>query len=204
MKLLVTAFEPFGSHPNNPSMALVAALAEQELGPWQPQTAVLPVSFKRAPRMLSALLKRHQPDRVIAFGLAASRKVLSLERVALNWCDAAIADNDGARPRACALKKRAPAAYFSTLPIDPWLASLDHLGLPSEISLSAGSYLCNAVFFELMHAVQGKPIEAGFIHVPPAECLAPRLIAQRLAQLLTKGNKLPVRKTTSTRPAKTD
>ena len=120
MKVLVTGFAPFGGDTINPSYEAVRRLPARLVsrgGMLDVVTAELPTSFARAPRKLQALIARVQPEIVLCVGLAAERAAICVERIAVNFCDARIADNDGAQPRDKPVVARAPAAYFSTLPV---------------------------------------------------------------------------------------
>ena len=167
MNILITGFEPFDDHSLNPSQLLVDNLPGQykEIVLIK---SILPVHHTQAPEKLLALLNSHQPDAVLAFGLAAGRAKVSLERVAINLMDYTIADNAGVTISNQPVDSNGPAAYFSTLPLDQLLPTLNAAGIPTEISLSAGAYLCNQVFYTIMHAIalQNTPIPAGFIHLP--------------------------------------
>ncbi len=167
MKSLVTGFAPFGGDAINPSYEAVRRLPAR-VGNVDVVTAELPTSFARAPRVLRGLIVREQPDIVLCVGLAADRMAISVERVAVNLCDARIADNDGSRPRNKSVIARAPAAYFSTLPVVEAVAGLTRVGIRAELSLSAGAFVCNHVFYGLMHAAaKNRRIRsAGFVHVP--------------------------------------
>ena len=160
MKVLVTGFAPFGGDTINPSYAAVRRLPARIVlrgGVLDVVTAELPTSFARAPRKLRALIARVQPEIVLCVGLAAERAAICVERIAVNLCDARIADNDGAQPRDTPVVARAPAAYFSTLPVTAIVRALVEGGLRAEQSLSAGAFVCNHVFYGLMHllATQG-------------------------------------------------
>lgn len=168
--LLVTAFGPFGDHADNPSAQAVERLAEQ----WVPPlgtclvTAVLPVSFARATAQLASLIGERRPAVVLSVGLAAGRGWIGLERVAVNLVDARIPDVDDAQPVDEPVLPGEPLARLTTLPVKASLAALRTAGLPAELSLSAGTYVCNAVMYAgLSHAGDGVP--AGFVHVPPAD-----------------------------------
>lgn len=167
MKALVTGFAPFAGDAINPSYEAVRRLPVR-IGTLNVVTAELPTSFARAPRRLRALIAREQPDIVLCVGLAADRAAISIERVAVNLCDARIADNDGVQPRDKPVITRAPAAYFSSLPVVKIASTLNSAGLPAELSLSAGTFVCNHVFFCLMHAAMNavRLKRAGFVHVP--------------------------------------
>ena len=115
MRALVTGFNAFGGDSINPSFEAVRRLPAR-IGKLDVVTAELPTSFARASRKLRALIARVQPDIVLGVGLAADRPAISVERIAVNLCDARIADNDGVQPREKPVIARAPDAYFSTLP----------------------------------------------------------------------------------------
>lgn len=167
MNILLTGFEPFGEHQINPSQLLIEALPNQYAGITL-RKVILPVDHTRAPLELVHLLEEETPDSIVAFGLAAGRAKISLERVALNLMDFANPDNAGVTIKNQPIDENGPAAYFSTLPLLPMLSGLNKAGIPAELSLSAGAYLCNQVFYALMHtlASQNLSVPAGFIHLP--------------------------------------
>lgn len=169
-KVLVTGFEPFGGDPINPSLEVL-----RELEGWAPRdgvqvvTQVLPTAFGQSFDVLTDAMRREQPIVVIALGLAASRTAISIERVAINVDDARIPDNAGAQPIDQPAVPGAPAAYFSTLPIKAIVEAIRAQGIAAEVSQTAGTFVCNHVFYRLAHRVQSMrlPVRAGFIHVPP-------------------------------------
>ena len=167
MKILLTGFEPFGGYPINPSQLLIQALPDQYLG-MRLVKHVLPVHHQQGPQNILELLRSHQPDAVIAFGLASGRAQISLERVALNLLDFSIADNAGVIVENQPIVPGGPTAYFSTLPLPAMQAALTSDGISSELSLSAGAYLCNQVFYTLMHEIASQDLstQAGFVHLP--------------------------------------
>jgi pyroglutamyl-peptidase len=128
----------------------------------------LPTEFAQSLSTLDALIDHHDPVLVLALGLAGGRAGISLERVAINLIDARIADNAGDQPVDIPVVGNAPNAYFSTLPIKAMLARLKQAEIPAVISHSAGTFVCNQVFFGLAHrlAVRQPGIRGGFIHVP--------------------------------------
>ena len=163
MKILVTGFEPFGGESVNPSSVVLPLLQLQFP---QLATRVLPVEFGRSWTVLQAELERHTPDSVLCLGEAGGRGKISLEHVALNWADARIPDHAGAQPRDLKLLEHGPNALFSTLPIRTLESHLKTLELPVEISYSAGTYVCNALFYALMNSLEGTEVQAGFVHLP--------------------------------------
>lgn len=168
MKILITGFEPFGGHSINPSQKLVEQLPDTFFEDTEIVKAVLPVDKDRAPEILLAKIKSHHPDSVVAFGLASERTKISLERVALNLMDFRIPDNKGRTVLDQPVVDGGPTAYFTTLPIHSIAEALKAAEIPVEFSLTAGTYLCNQVFYRLMHAVAEERLTtlAGFIHLP--------------------------------------
>jgi pyroglutamyl-peptidase len=168
--VLVTGFEPFGDHAVNPSHDVI-----RRLEGWRAdvQGVVLPVEFGRCVERLDEALQRLKPDTVIALGVGPTRTDLSIERIAINLDDARIPDNAGRQPLDTPVLPGAPAAYFSTLPVKAIVAALCEAGLPASLSLTAGSYVCNHLFFALAHRVASAagPRRAGFIHLPSAATL---------------------------------
>lgn len=167
--LLLTGFEAFDGRALNASWEAVRALEGERIGAHVLRVARLPCRFGSAIEQLQQALDRHRPALVLCVGEALNRQAFSLERVAINWIDARIPDNDGCQPIDQAVRDGAPAAYFSRLPIKAMAQALRAAGLPAEISYSAGSYVCNQVFFGLMHALRRRRAPAGFLHVPGLE-----------------------------------
>lgn len=167
--VLLTGFDPFGGDAVNPSWLAVERLRGEILAGHRIETAQLPTAFERAPRALRAAIRRHRPALVLCIGQAGGRSAISFERVAINVIDARIPDNDGAQPVDAPVAKGGPAAYFSTLPIKSLRAALLAVGVPAEISQTAGTFVCNQVFYALMHALTRMPAphpRGGFVHVP--------------------------------------
>jgi pyroglutamyl-peptidase len=117
---------------------------------------------------LSALIEEIQPCIVLNVGQAGGRTAISLERVALNLIDARIADNAGNQPIEQAIIAGGATAYFSNLPLKSIQHELNQHGIPAAISYSAGTYVCNYIFYQLMNYIHTHPrkMRGGFIHIP--------------------------------------
>lgn len=182
--VLITGFEPFDQDPLNPSWEVARALQG-----WQPaspggactvQAVQLPCVFGAAIEHLQQALAQWQPTLVICLGLASGRSEITPERIAINVDDARIPDNAGQQPVDVAVQPGGPAAYFSTLPIKAMVRDLRAQGIAAAVSNTAGTFVCNHVFYALMHqlALQAAaPLGAvvargGFIHVPALPELA--------------------------------
>lgn len=163
--VLLTGFEPFGGDVANPSGAAVGMVAERWSGPEVLITAVLPVTFAGAAERLRALIAEHRPDVVIATGLAGGRAAIGVERVAVNLIDARIPDNAGEQPVDVPSVPGAPSAHFATLPVKAIAQRISAAGIPAEVSYSAGTFVCNHVFFTALETTASRT-RAGFVHVP--------------------------------------
>ena len=174
VKALVTGFEPFGGETVNASLEAVRRLPPR-IGGLEIETATLPTSFARAHAALEAAIARTRPDIVLCIGQAGDRAALCVERVAVNVQDAEIADNDGAIPIDAPVVAGGPAAYLATLPARAAITALHAEKLPAQLSMSAGTFVCNHVFYGLMHlaAARGHHFRAGFLHVPRLPLQAP-------------------------------
>lgn len=174
--VLLTGFEPFGGDTANPSGEAVHRVASRWEGPELLVTAVLPVTFTGAAARLRGLLAEHQPDVVIAAGLAGGRAVIGVERVAVNLIDARVPDNDGEQPIDEPSVPGAPPARFATLPVKEIARRIATAGIPAEVSYSAGTFVCNHVFFTALEAA-ASGTRAGFVHVPWSAEHAPPSLA---------------------------
>lgn len=168
--VLVTGFDAFGGETLNPSSLAVRALHGKRIAGHRVVAAELPTVFGASVATLRKLVHTHRPVLVVCVGQAGGRTALSLERVAINMDDARIPDNAGAQPVDAPVLPSAPAAYFSTLPIKAMLLALQRAGVAAEVSQTAGTFVCNHVFFGLMHLLATgrglRGVRGGFVHVP--------------------------------------
>ncbi|MGI5527039.1 pyroglutamyl-peptidase I [Streptomyces syringium] len=169
-RVLLTGFEPFGGESLNPSWQAVRAVAVDPPQGIDVHAAQLPCAFGDAIDALYDAVRETEPDLVICVGQAGGRPHLTVERVAVNLDDAVIPDNLGARPVDEPVVPGGPAAYFATLPVKACVAAVRDAGLPAAVSQTAGTYVCNHVFYALMHlaATERPGLRGGFVHVPYA------------------------------------
>jgi pyroglutamyl-peptidase len=167
-KLLITAFEPLGGEQINPSLEAVRQIDKIHFSNVSVQTAELPVDRYRAVDTALELLRVNRPDLVIMLGEAGGRFKINPERVAINVDDFRIPDNAGNQPRDEPIIEGGPAAYFSTLPIRAIADRINKANIPAAVSNTAGAYLCNRLFYSVMHAINVGRLDAkaGFIHLP--------------------------------------
>lgn len=171
--VLVTGFEPFGPDAANPSGDAVRLVASRWRRPENLVTAILPVAFRGSVEFLHRLIAQHDPHVVIATGLAGGRSRVSIERVGINLIDARIPDNDGEQPLDAPSLPGGPAGVFTSLPVKAIVRDIAAAGIPVELSLTAGTYVCNHVLVHAATWAQAAGARAGFIHVPWATGQAP-------------------------------
>jgi pyroglutamyl-peptidase len=188
MRVLVTGFDPFAGEKLNASLEAVRLLPAR-VGALEIATAELPTSYRRSLPVLEAAIARARPEIVLCVGQAGERAALCVERVAVNLQDARIPDNDGAQPVDTPVVAGGPAAYLATLPVRAAVAALRAEELPAELSMSAGTFVCNHVFFGLMHlaVARRQPFLGGFLHVPALPQQAPAGAPSMAAQDIARG-----------------
>ncbi len=165
--ILLTGFEPFAEHTANPSEQIVQALDGQMIGDCRIRGRVLPVVFGEAGDILVQAIEDLNPELVICLGLAADREGITVERLAVNLDDARIPDNKGTQPDDQEIIVGGETVYWSTLPVKEIVNALNKEGINASLSMSAGNFVCNHVFYRLMACLNDRPeIRGGFIHLP--------------------------------------
>jgi pyroglutamyl-peptidase len=167
-KVLLTGFDPFGTATSNPSGEIVKQISGNNI-----VTAILPVAYTQSGERLLALIAEHNPDVVVCLGQAEGRIQISPEKVAINLDDARLADNKGVLRNDVKILEDGPDAYFSTLPIKKIVEAIKDAGVPATVSLSAGAFLCNHVFYVAQNKFAGTHVRSGFVHVPLMDSQAP-------------------------------
>ena len=160
-KVLLTGFEPFGNSSLNPSGEIVKAIKAENI-----VSSVLPVVFGQSAQLLKDLVDHHKPDVVLCLGQAEGRHAMTPERIAINIDDARMADNSGVLISERAIIEGGPDAYFSTLPVKAMVEAMKAAGVPAAVSYSAGTFVCNHIFYSLQHHLKGSAVKSGFMHVP--------------------------------------
>lgn len=168
LTVLVTGFEPFGGSGDNPSLRVVQALAAEPPACVHLRTATLPVTYAAAGPALQSAIARHRPDVLLATGLAGGRAEICVERVALNVDDARMPDNAGELRIDQPVVPGGPAAYFAGVPIKAMVAAMRGAGVPARVSQTAGTFLCNHIFYLGSHlaATTHRGLSVGFLHLP--------------------------------------
>jgi pyroglutamyl-peptidase len=169
MKVMVTAFDPFGGEKRNPAQDAVRKLPGEISGAKVIRVEI-PTVFRTSTGILEDAMRRERPDAVLCVGQAGGSAAVRMERVAVNLKDARIPDNEGNQPEDLPVKAGGPSAYFSLLPVKAMAEAVRKLGLPAEVSYSAGTFVCNHLMYGLLHMIgieeAFRDVVGGFLHVP--------------------------------------
>ena len=170
MKILVTGFEPFGNETYNPSMEVLKNLPEK-IKEADIVKAVLPVVKDESLEKMKQMIEAEMPDAILSLGVAGGRNAVTPERTAVNINDFRIPDNGGFQPEDEPIFKDGPDAYFSTLPYRSMIEAIKEKGIPVSLSESAGTFVCNHVFYGTRYYCQRNHphVLSGFMHIPYAK-----------------------------------
>lgn len=162
MNWLISAFEPFGGASTNSSLQLLKELEARNQNPRLKFHAPVPVTFSGAwPDLARKIATIPNLQGVLALGQAETRSKICLEYLSLNRIDARIPDNSGKLPPLSHIKQ-GPDVLWSNIPWDGF-----QLTAKTERSYSAGTFVCNALMFELQEWANANGKMAGFVHIPP-------------------------------------
>ena len=165
--VLLAGFEPFHGERRNPSLEVARVLDGELIGMFRVMALELPVVYGRATRRVAGAIARVRPAAVLGLGQAGGRSVITLERIAVNLADGPHPDNAGRRRVDLPVVRGGPDAYFARLPLRVILGALARRRIPAALSLSAGSFMCNAVMYTALHELRRRPtVPCGFIHLP--------------------------------------
>ena len=190
MKILLTSFEPFGGHRTNASFEAMSLIPEK-FGNITIDKKLLPVEFERATTGVRSFITHGGYDYAVSLGLAAGRKAITPERIAVNVMDSRAPDNSGYMPDDVPVVEGGPDGYFSMLPVKEMIYAIKHAGAPAAISDSAGTYVCNAVMYAAIDAAKKTGVtKAGFIHLPPEDVVSPETAAEAIVACFLSFNDL--------------
>ncbi|EKO3799325.1 pyroglutamyl-peptidase I [Vibrio harveyi] len=165
-KVLITGFEPFGGESINPALEAVKRLNGRKLDGGEVVMCQVPVTRYESIEAVIESIELHQPDIVITVGQAAGRTAITPERVAINVDDFRIPDNGGHQPIDEPVIPGGPDAYFTTLPIKAITRALQQENIPCQVSNTAGTFVCNHLFYGVQHYLRDKSVRHGFVHIP--------------------------------------
>jgi len=162
MRILLTAFDPFGGEAVNPAEL---AVEKVQYSSHTLRKLTVPTEYARCEAVLAAALDEFAPEILLMVGQAGGRAAVTPERVAINVDDSAAADNAGEVRQNRPISRDGAAAHFTTLPLHRIVDAVKAAGIPAAISNSAGTFVCNHLMYTALARVK-PPAIAGFVHVP--------------------------------------
>ncbi|PQJ89264.1 pyroglutamyl-peptidase I [Aliivibrio sifiae] len=165
-KILITGFEPFGDDKINPALEAVRLIAGRKLNGGEISICQVPVVRYKSIETVKKAIEELQPYAVITVGQASGRAAITPERIAINVDDFRIPDNDGIQVIDEPVVEGGPDAYFTTLPIKAMVSEIQQKGIPAQVSNTAGTFVCNHLFYGIQHYLKDTNIRHGFIHIP--------------------------------------
>ena len=162
LKILLTGFDPFGGENINPSYEAVKRI--NNFDNIEIIKSEIPTSFVLGPQKVLNICKLEDPDIIICMGQAGGRKYISLERLAFNYMNARIPDNDKNMPQNTNIYVGGELAYETSFDLNKIM-----LKLPKdkfEISYNAGTFVCNTVYYSILKYAKENNKSALFVHVP--------------------------------------
>lgn len=196
MKVLLTGFDPFGGESINPAWEAVK-LVPNMIDDIEVVKLQIPTVFDKSTEVLVEGIKEHKADIAICVGQAGGRYDVSIERVAINMDDARIKDNEGNQPIDEAIYSDGEAAYFTTLPIKAMVEEAKKAGVPSSVSNTAGTFVCNHIMYSLLYHIDKSSIakKGGFIHVPyiPEQVIGKKNTPFMSLEMIAKGLEASIR-----------
>ena len=180
MKVIVTGFNPFGSHAVNPSQEAVIDLPDFVKIDDDKDVALvklpLPTCCLEAFETLNAKMSEcgGEPFAIVLAGLADSRSKISLERFALNVRYFPIPDNNGHEWDQDSIFPQGPDALRTRVKLRDLAQRLENCGFSVETSNHAGTYVCNETYYRALFCWQNSPNCRGiiFVHLPPYSAYA--------------------------------
>jgi pyroglutamyl-peptidase len=172
MKILVSGFEPYGEMSVNPTQTLVWEAREFDLEGIEIHSVVLPVNYDECVEKITEEINHVSPDVVVSCGIYPGRAAITPERVGLNVKDTMaedlLADKRGKKPVDEPINAEGPDALFSGLPYRRINENLLAAGIPSYVSNTAGTYICNNTMYGILDHIRRNqlPTIAGFVHFP--------------------------------------
>lgn len=163
--LIITGFDPFGGEQVNPSWEAVCRLPDTVNG-YRLTRLEIPTRFAAAAETVLAAAEADRPDVILCVGQAGGRSAITPERIAVNLADARIPDNDGFQPLEQPIDPEGPDGIFATVPVSAMVQTIRQAGIPAQVSLSAGTFVCNDTLYRLLRRFAGTDTRVGFLHVP--------------------------------------
>ncbi len=170
-RVLLTGFGPFPGAAENSSAWLVEELAGKRqssgLG-CDLHAEVLPTEWDEVARLGPGLVQHHRPRLTLHLGLHKRARGFRIERSAHNLIDLR-EDARGAVLNRRTILDRSDGRLDTEVPATQLARHLRTHDLPAVASRSAGTYLCNYLYYLSLHWARGQngACDVCFVHLPP-------------------------------------
>lgn len=171
-KVLLFGFGPFASYPENPTEIILKKIGKTGIKGTIIHTKILPVAYGEAEKIIVNEINKKNPDLILGTGLAPGRSRISIEKIAINYRFSETPDNRGMKKTGEKIDEKSPDGIFATINVEKLVDLLNEKGIPAEISISAGAYICNETMFLILREANKSGKKAGFIHFPCHYALA--------------------------------
>ncbi|QGA53901.1 pyroglutamyl-peptidase I [Sulfolobus sp. E5-1-F] len=175
MTVLLFGFEPFLDYMENPSQLIVETLNGNVILNEEVKGVILPVEYDKIEDIIVTKIREIRPILTLGIGLAPGRAKITPEKIAINYRYSREGDNAGKKYRGERIDPLGQDGIFTNLPVEDLVDYLNQNGIPAELSLSAGSYLCNNAMYIIIREARKYNSLGGFIHVPLHESYAAKL-----------------------------
>ncbi len=173
---LVTAFEPFGGETVNASEEAAKRIHGWRSGDAVVVTRVLSCAYEVCVAEFLEAFERLRPSVVLMTGQAARRRLICVERFARSRVSATAIDNLGALGVAAEGPVRLEAKGA-----DAVARAIRDAGVPVRVSMNAGDYVCNHLYYRVLRHLAGATttVPAIFIHLPATPAQPPTATGRR-------------------------
>jgi len=167
-RVLLTSFEPFGGMSVNSSLEIGREIARRPPPGVELEWLVLPVVAGACVEQAWSRIVQMRPGLVLALGQASGASALRLECRGVNENDFGIPDNDGQRLVQKPSVSGGPALYSTSARLGRVARALSWHEVQVQISVSAGRFVCNHLYFGLLHraATAAHTHQTAFVHLP--------------------------------------
>lgn len=177
-RVLVTGFEPFGTHTTNVSGDVALSVEQSVVRGHQIESLVLSVD-KEGAMKTSNLLETKSYDAIVHIGLAENSTHPRIELRAKDILDFRIPDNSGRMISNKTISGNGD--LFSTINVDDW--DIERMIDSPVISNDAGEYICNETLYRTLSVINDET-PCFFLHLPLQQDDAKGLVLQCIDRML--------------------
>ncbi len=173
-KILITGFEPFGKHDNNPSKIILESDYIPKIANIEVKKIVLSNNFNEIQSKLIEVLNNYEPDIIVSLGLDSKIFTLKLEKIALN-----LSYDHVNKGNLVHINKNGKDAFINNLNLTKLVEHLNDHDIPATVSYHAGIYSCNYIYYLIQEWSKIKNTKSIFVHLPYTHEMASESIIKK-------------------------